>query len=378
MAIIDVVKYDGGPNILAWKYPNSELGTWTQLIVNETQEAILCKDGQVLDCFRAGRHTLDTANIPILNKFINLPFGGKSPFSAEIWYINKVATLDIKWGTPTPIQLQDPKYNVFIPIRAFGQFGIKISDSKTFLTKLVGTLPTFTSDDVMKYFRGVYLTMVKDAISGYLVKKKVSIIEINANILDLSENLKVSVAPKLGEYGIELVNFYVNDISTPEDDSAVITLKEALAKKAEMDIIGYNYTQERSFDTLESVAANQGSGTAPFIGAGMGMAMGVGLGNSMGEVMGSMAQNLDTTPNTMCHNCNTEIPISSKFCPNCGKLPIINVEEVVCPKCSAINKVGSNFCFECATSLSILCTKCATPLESGDNFCPECGKKVGD
>jgi membrane protease subunit (stomatin/prohibitin family) len=148
MAIIDVVKYDGSPSVFAWKFPNIELGTWTQLIVNESQEAVLYKGGQSLDLFGPGRHTLKTANIPLLSKIINLPFGGRSPFTAEIWYINKVNTLDVKWGTPTPIQLQDPKYNVFVPLRAFGQFGIKVSDSKMFLQKLVGTLPTFTSADL--------------------------------------------------------------------------------------------------------------------------------------------------------------------------------------------------------------------------------------
>ena len=111
MAIVDVVKYNGKPDVLAWKYPNEELGTWTQLIVNESQEAILVKSGKVLDVFGSGRHTLDTANIPILNNIVNLPFGGRSPFTAEVWYINKGYNLDIKWGTPTPIQIQDPMLN---------------------------------------------------------------------------------------------------------------------------------------------------------------------------------------------------------------------------------------------------------------------------
>lgn len=100
--------------------------------------------------FQAGRHTLDTANIPILNKLVNLPFGGKSPFSAEVWYINKIFSLDIKWGTPTPIQLQDPKYNIFVPVRAFGQFGIQIEDSKKFLMNWLGSLPQF---DKTKHFK---------------------------------------------------------------------------------------------------------------------------------------------------------------------------------------------------------------------------------
>ena len=126
MALFEVVKYDGEPGVFAWKYPNEELGTWTQLIVNESQEAVLFKEGRALDTFQSGRHKLETANIPFLRSIINIPFGGRSPFTAEVWFINKVDTLDIKWGTPSPIQLQDPKYSVFVPIRARGQFGICI------------------------------------------------------------------------------------------------------------------------------------------------------------------------------------------------------------------------------------------------------------
>ena len=207
MAIVAVIKYNGGPNVFAWKYPSEELGTWTQLIVNESQEAVLYKGGQALDTYAAGRHTLSTANIPFLNRIINLPFGGRSPFTAEVWYINKIHSLDIKWGTPTPIQLQDPKYNVFVPLRSFGQFGIQIGDSKQFLTKLVGTMPLFDKDNITRFFRGLYLTKVKDAISSYLIKKSVSVLEINAYLDELSEYLKEGILPTLDEYGINLLNF---------------------------------------------------------------------------------------------------------------------------------------------------------------------------
>ncbi len=94
MAIVDVVKYEGDPGLLAWKFPVSDLSTWTQLIVNESQEAILYKDGKALDVFGSGRYTLETKNIPILNNIINLPFGGRSPFAAEVWYVNKLSTLE--------------------------------------------------------------------------------------------------------------------------------------------------------------------------------------------------------------------------------------------------------------------------------------------
>ena len=93
MGVMDVIKYNGRPDVFAWKYPGEELGTWSQLVVNQSQEAVLVKGGSVADVFGPGTHTLDTKNIPILNKIINLPFGGKSPFKAEVWYINK----DITW-----------------------------------------------------------------------------------------------------------------------------------------------------------------------------------------------------------------------------------------------------------------------------------------
>lgn len=377
MAIIEVVKYNGSPDVFAWKYPSEELGTWTQLIVNESQEAVLYKGGQALDIFAAGRHTLETANIPILNKIVNLPFGGRSPFAAEVWYINKAHSLDIKWGTPTPIQLQDPKYKIFIPLRSFGQFGIQINDSKQFLTKLVGTLPVFDKDSILKFFRGLYLTKVKDAISTYLIRKNVSVIEINAYLDELSEHLKERITPTLEEYGIKLLNFYVNDINVPEDDAAVKKLKDALAKRAEMDIVGYNYVQERSFDTLEGAATNPGSGQAGLMGAGIGLGMGVGIGGVMGNQVGGIAQNIniqeaakpDNTVN--CSSCGCEYLKKSKFCPECGD------RYNPCVFCGADMKAGTVLCAQCGKTAPKPCPKCGEPIENEKvKFCPECGESL--
>jgi Putative virion core protein (lumpy skin disease virus) len=378
MAIVDVVKYNGGPDVFAWKYPSEELGTWTQLIVNESQEAILFKGGQALDIFPSGRHTLQTANIPILNNIVNLPFGGRSPFTAEVWYINKVYSLDIKWGTATPIQLQDPKYKVFIPVRSFGQFGIQIEDSRKFLIKLVGTLPIFDKENLVKYFRGLYLTKVKDAISSYLVHKQISILDINAYLEELSEQMQEKMLPILSEYGIKLVNFYVNDINVPEDDKAVIKLKDALAKRAEMDIVGYNYAQERSFDTLEGAATNTSSGHAGIMGAGLGLGMGFGLGNGIGNQMGVLTQNITTVSITKtCPKCGIEMDYEKRFCSSCGCDTQKGDEnkkrdKVNCSNCGSSYSVTSKFCPDCGDKYNP-CSKCGADLKEGTTVCPECG-----
>ncbi|MCL2111455.1 MAG: SPFH domain-containing protein [Clostridiales bacterium] len=405
-ALFQVVKFDGTPDVFAWKYPDEELGTWTQLIVNESQEAIIFKGGQALDVFGPGRHTLETKNIPILNKIINLPFGGRSPFTAEIWYINKVYNLDIKWGTPTPIQLQDAKYNIFIPVRSFGQFGIVINDAKKFLVKLVGTLPYFDSASIINYFKGLYITKVKDSISSYLINKQISIMEINAYIDELSQFMHERIKPTMDEFGIELVNFFVSDISVSENDPAVKKLKESLAKKAEMDIIGFNYQQERSFDTLETAAGNEGSGSAQLMGAGMGLGMGVGLGGAMGGQMGGIAQVIDTSvpaPATpaapaaiasapvaaavaavptaepeqkACPSCGKANDKNSRFCVECGTDTTINPDDIVCGGCEARIAKGTKFCPECGERLAKVCQKCDAELSENVKFCPECGEKA--
>lgn len=435
MAIVEVVKYNGSLDTFAWKYPNEELGTWTQLIVNESQEAVLVKGGKVLDVFQSGRHTLDTANIPILNNIINLPFGGRSPFTAEVWYINKVYNLDIKWGTPSPIQIQDPKYGIFAPIRANGAFGIQIEDSKKFLVKLVGTVHSFDKDSIVKHFRSLYITKVKDSISEYFVHKQISILEINAYIDELSSVMKERIEPVMKDYGISLVSFYVNDISVPEDDPAVQKLKDALAKRAEMNIIGYNYQQERSFDTLEGAAKNTGSTAAPLMGAGMGLGMGLGMGKSVGLGFGGMAEEINVTNNTastkecpkchtaitstqrfcgvcgydtdkdnrvktekgktVCASCGADFTPNAKFCPECGRkinpCPKCGNDitdgakscngcgyqlPISCPKCGASISSTVKFCPECGGALAKSCPKCNASIEGSTKFCPECGEKL--
>ncbi len=380
MALVEVVKYNGTPDVFAWKFPSEELGNWTQLIVNESQEAVLFKGGQALDVFPSGRHTLETANIPILNNIINLPFGGHSPFTAEVWYVNKVHSLDVKWGTASPIQLQDPKYKVFVPLRSFGQFGIRIEDSKKFLIKLVGTLPVFDKENLGNYFRGLYLTKAKDSIASYLINKQISLLEINAYLDELSDHIKAKMVPVLDDYGIQLINFYVNDINVPEDDPAVIQLKSALAKRAEMDIVGYNYIQERSFDTLEGAATNPGSIQSGMMGAGIGLGMGVGVGGSFGSQMGGISQNINVNKEMKaCRQCNASMEKEARFCGNCGhdnSEAASNSNEVVkCSGCGAVIAKGAKFCPECG-DVYIPCPNCRADVPSGAGVCPSCGSMM--
>ena len=133
MAIIDVVRYEQQEGVIVHKFPSYDLRWGTQLIVFLGQVAYFAKGGKVCDKFTEGTYTLKTGNIPLLNKTVNLPFGGDSPFQADVWYVSTVSRLNLKWGTETPIQLEDPKYRIIVPVRAYGQYGFRISDTDKLL-----------------------------------------------------------------------------------------------------------------------------------------------------------------------------------------------------------------------------------------------------
>ena len=150
MAIINVVRFDGlkSRDWLTYKHPSEKLVLGTQLIVQEGQAAIFVKGGAVADVFYPGTYTLSTANLPILNSIVNLPFGGETPFSAEVYFINTILKLDINWGTTDPIQLIDPKYYVKLRVRAFGQMGLRVTDVSTLFKELIGGMQ---KDELVKF-----------------------------------------------------------------------------------------------------------------------------------------------------------------------------------------------------------------------------------
>ncbi|HIA00976.1 MAG TPA: zinc-ribbon domain-containing protein, partial [Myxococcales bacterium] len=202
-------------------------------------------------------------------------------------------------------------------------------------------------------------------------------------------------------------NSFINSINSPEDDPAVAQLKSALAKKAEMNIIGYTYQQERSFDSMEAAASNEGSASSGMMGAGIGLGMGLGVGGAMGSAMGNMAQQIQTNPTRACPSCNAQMDESAKFCNGCGGAmdgggaakkvepagikcdkcgagiargakfcPECGDPVCPCPNCGADNDENATVCAGCGEALPLPCSKCGHAVASGTKFCPECGNSM--
>lgn len=296
MALIEVVKFEGDNSEFVWKFPSEDLKLGAQLIVNTSQCAFFFKNGKVLDSFEAGRHTLKSANIPLISKLVNLPFGGESPFFAEVWYVNMISKLDNKWGTIKPINLEDPLYGVIMPVRAFGQFGIRIIDPRVFLTTIVGTAKIFTAYEIVEYFKGKILSSISTIISKKIVLEKISLLQIGVIQDDLGKYCQGEISKEFLKYGVDVVNFYFMSINIPSDDPSFVKLKEAMELAMKIKTVGKDvYQMERSFNVMEKTAENEGS-AGSLLNAGLGLGAGLNMGNSMANQFGQAGSTLNTNP----------------------------------------------------------------------------------
>ena len=348
MAIIDVVRFDGlkSRDWLIYKHPSEKLVLGTQLIVQEGQAAIFVKGGAVADVFYPGTHTLSTNNLPILKSIVNLPFGGKTPFSAEIYFVNTAVILDINWGTFDPIQLIDPKYYVKLRIRAFGQMGLRVLDVVTLFKEVIGGMQKndiVKFDKIKEYYRGILVIKVKSAIADAIITNGVSALEISVKLESLSDKVKENVISEFEKYGFTVVNFFIQSINFPDEDFEKIN--KILENKAEFEIMGdRRYATKRSFDVYEGAANNQSGVAGAFAAGGIGLGTAIGMGNMMNQTIGNPLGKEEDTKE--CVSCKARIPAGSKFCPECGA----NNSELTC--------------------------ECGKKLSPGTKFCPECGKKV--
>lgn len=298
MALFDVIKWDVPTDEdLVWKFPSEEIPLGSQLIVSSTQECFFRKNGKNVDSFKAGNHTLTSANLPIINKLVNLPFGGKTPFAAEIWFVSKTSKRDLKWGTSAPIQVIDPKFGVPVNVRAFGQWGIQLDDGQLFLEELVGTRKHSDSSQVYEYFRGELIQALSQVISQRITDENDSVFTLNSRLTKITELAREVFASILSRYGISLTNLSIDRINIPDEE--LKSLQDIMLKRAEVQQLGdvsvtESYKNIRGLDALEAAAKNEGGGVAPLMAqAGIGAAIGIQAGNAALNAMPTTNQRDD-------------------------------------------------------------------------------------
>ena len=318
--IAEMLKYEGDNSIIIWKHPCEDFNSLTQLIVNESQEAIFFMNGQALDLFGPGRYTLETENIPIIGKLLNRTTGSKTPFHCKVYFINKSEHMSIKWGTDSKVQYIEPVYGFPISIGACGEMSICVKDSRKLLIKLLGTEEYLGQQKLITFFRSFIITRVKTYIAQVIKTNKINIFEIDENLTSFSDDIKKLLIEDFSDYGVSLEKFFVTSVLKPDGDKQYERFKElhfrqyadvaearlrqqtdiiyaqteaqktviesqALAQKRAQE--GYTYQQERGFDVAQKVAENEAIGEFTNMGVGFGTMAGVGgaVGGMVGGVM---------------------------------------------------------------------------------------------
>jgi membrane protease subunit (stomatin/prohibitin family) len=305
----------------------------SQLIVEESQQAVFFRDGKALDTFGPGRHTLATQNVPILTSILKIPFGGESPFQAAVVFVSTKTFLDLKWGTKEPVVFRDREL-AMVRLRAFGKYAVRIVNAQQFVNTIVGTVGAYTTEGVEDYFRDVIVARLTDVLGENLT----TIFDLPKLYDELAMGLKARVAEDFTKYGIELTDLYLGAITPPEEVQKLIDERTGMGAIGDMNA----YMKFKTARAIGDAAAQPG-GTNGTLGAGLGVGMGAGLGamlpGMMREAMqagGAPAPPQAPPPASgpapaapsggevaagtpaFCFNCGAKLAPGSRFCPSCG------------------------------------------------------------
>lgn len=224
-SIAELIKYEGDNSTFIWKHPSEDFNSMTQLIVHESQEAVFFMNGQALDLFGPGRHTLETENIPLLRRMLNRLTGDVSPFHCEVYFINKTEQMAIKWGTPDKVRFIDPLTGVPLELGASGDMSLVVQDSRKLLVKLVGTMKGIAWEDGQGFtkslqasFRPLITSTVKANLGSIIKENAIDILEVDEKLDLISDVLGTKIREGFEDYGLTVPKFYVTNIVLPESD----------------------------------------------------------------------------------------------------------------------------------------------------------------
>lgn len=362
-------------NEMAIRWPQSGSGairSGSQLVVRESQSAVFFRDGKAYDVLGPGRHSLTTMNLPLMTGFLSLPFGFKSPFRAEVYFVNQKVFTNLKWGTAQPIVFRD-KELAMVRLRAFGIFSPRITDPLLFVNKIVGTQGLYTSEKIESFFREIIVARLNDLLGEMLE----TIFDLPKYYDEIAAALKTRVKDDFDKYGVEFVDLVVNAITPPEDVQKMIDARTGMAAVGDVGAFT-QYQAARAMRDIANQPAGGGGGAGNTAAAGMGLGVGAGLGMMMpGMILKAQQQGgggeAKKPPTKKCPKCSADVPADAKFCLSCGaKL----VETIKCPKCNAELPKGAKFCSGCGLKLITTCPKCNAEQPPGTKFCSNCGTKI--
>jgi membrane protease subunit (stomatin/prohibitin family) len=320
---------------------------------------------------------LTTVNIPLLTKLIGKPFGGDSPFRADVYYVSRKVFTDMKWGTREPVVFRDTELGM-VRLRSFGNFTMRVNDPQLFINTMVGSMGQMGSDQIESFLKQAIVARLNDVL-GENVK---TILDLPRLYDELAAALKVRVHDDFAKYGVEVPDFFINSITPPEEVQKLIDERAGMGAVGDMN----RYMRFKTARGIEAAASQEGGG------GGVGQGMGLGLGAGFGMMMPGMVRDAMTgapapaagaqaaapvAAGPPCGSCHTPMPPGARFCPNCGTPA---PAAAACSNCKAELPAGAKFCAQCGTAVKAApttCSNCKAELAAGAKFCASCGTKVG-
>lgn len=326
MALFDIIKYEGDSSTFIWKHPKEDFNNNSQLIVHENQQAILLVNGQILDIYPSGKYTLKTPNIPIIGAIKNIPSGMTSAFHCEIYFVNILDSMAIKWGTDSRIHFIEPTYNFPLSVGFCGEFIITVKNSKKLLLKLVNTKTELSQNHLTEFFRAFLMINVKSYIAHVIKSQSLSIFEIDEKLFELSNSIKSLLVKDFDEYGISLDKFFITKVLLPNGDENFEKFK-TLYFRQYADIAEAKIRQQAQLIDAETDAQK--------------------------KIINNLS-NASPENNVYCDNCGVRLDSDSLFCDNCGTRLLNSSHEEFCTKCGFKFTRPGNFCPKCG---SVRCHK---------------------
>lgn len=297
----DVIKNSSPGDLLIWRQPEEDFNTNSTLIVMPGEEAIFVNQGTIEQIFESGTYKLSTNNYPFISRLKNAFSGGISTFNSVVYFVRKAHSVEIKWGTDSPIHVRDKVLGIATKLRARGSYKIQIDNAGKFLETLVGNNVQYQAqEDLNQYFITQFQSKIKSAIAKELMRSEIEVLGIDARLDEYSELIKPQIQEILEINGLKCIAFAIMAIDIDDANglrekydqigiSQLETIRSAQAQKVALDTLGINWAQQQSVDILKTMAANPGN-IASEVGAGL--AMGVAAGNTLGSMANKMFSNV--------------------------------------------------------------------------------------